>query len=221
MRCWIVGNGRSLNETPLELLEGEITFGVNRIHKFYDHISWRPTIYVRTEIDPLDYREVAVWHTEQGYKCFYANHIAHTVSELRKPDWPLDNVVAIKLNCEHLNSSHSYGVKPEGWHFPKLCCYGSVVNVAAQIAVLEGYNPIYLVGCDLGYDEKGVNHFDDDYGNWNEMNQSERNETEEYMHNVIKKECDQRGIEIFNATVGGWLEVYPRVDIREILNEHD
>ena len=220
-RCWIVGNGLSLRETPLELLKDEVTFGVNRIHKIYEFKEWRPTYYVRMEIDPLDWREAAVWHAENGYKCYYASHIAHTVAELRRPDWPLDNVVAIRMVCRHTKSSYSYGVKPEGWHFPKLCCYGSVVNVTTQIAVLEGYNPIYFVGCDLGYNEQGLNHFDDDYGNWNEMDQSERNETEEHMHEVIKEECDRRNVEIFNATVGGQLEIYPRIDIREILNERN
>jgi hypothetical protein len=120
--------------------------------------------------------------------------------------------------CKHTKSSYSYGVKPEGWHFPKLCCYGSVVGVAAQIAVLEKFNPIYFVGCDLGYDEQGLNHFDDDYGNWNEMDQAERNETEGWMHEIIKKECDERGILVLNATVGGQLEAYPRVKIEDVLN---
>ena len=38
------------------------------------------------------------------------------------------------------------------------------------------------------------------------------------MHEIIKKECDRRGIKIFNATVGGKLETYPRVEIREVLD---
>ena len=75
------------------------------------------------------------------------------------------------------------------------------------------------MGCDLGYDKQGLNHCVEDYGNWNEMDQTERNETEGWMHEIIKKECDKRGIEIFNATIGGKLEVYPRVDIREVLHE--
>ncbi|GAG20412.1 unnamed protein product, partial [marine sediment metagenome] len=196
MRCWIIGNGKSLRETPLGLLEDEVTFGVNRIHKFYEFTSWRPTYYVRMEIDPIDWRAAARYHAEEGIRCYLASHIAHSVAETRRPDWPLDNVVAVRMNCAHVKSSYSYGKRAEEWHLPQLCCFGSVVGVTAQIAVLEGVEQIIFVGCDLGYNEQGLNHFDDEYGNWNEMNQRERNETETHMHEIIKTECDRRGVEV-------------------------
>ena len=44
-RIFIIGNGPSLNRTPLEKLEGEFTFGVNRIYMLFDRIKWRPTFY--------------------------------------------------------------------------------------------------------------------------------------------------------------------------------
>ncbi len=44
-RIFLIGNGPSLNKTPLELLEDEYTFGVNRIYLLFDRINWRPTFY--------------------------------------------------------------------------------------------------------------------------------------------------------------------------------
>ncbi|MCK5617555.1 hypothetical protein KAR91_87635 [Candidatus Pacearchaeota archaeon] len=76
-----------------------------------------------------------------------------------------------------------------------------------QIAKVEEYGPIYLIGCDLGTD-----HFDPDYGYWNEMPEDEAKRTQIHMHEIINSE-----VEVYNATVGGELEVYERVDMREVL----
>jgi hypothetical protein len=35
-------------------------------------------------------------------------------------------------------------------------------------------------------------------------------------HATAKEVCDQLGIEIYNATVGGELEIFPRVDFMEL-----
>lgn len=77
----------------------------------------------------------------------------------------------------------------------------------AQIAKTEGYSPLYLVGCDLGTD-----HFDSDYGYWGEMPKDEVRQTQIHMHEIINRET-----ETYNATIGGELEVYERVNMREVL----
>jgi hypothetical protein len=41
-RCFIMGNSPSLNETPLENLENEYVWGLNRCHLLFDRISWQP-----------------------------------------------------------------------------------------------------------------------------------------------------------------------------------
>ena len=33
MRAFIIGNGASLNDTPLDLLRDEFTIGMNRLHR--------------------------------------------------------------------------------------------------------------------------------------------------------------------------------------------
>ena len=40
-----------------------------------------------------------------------------------------------------------------------------------------------------------------------------------HMHGIAKRESEALGVKIYNATVGGILEVYPRVDLREVLND--
>jgi hypothetical protein len=91
-----------------------------------------------------------------------------------------------------------------------------------QQAVLDGYNPIYLLGCDLGFKPgHGATHFAPNYYPPEQITTpegaDERNRTLLLMHQLIKRECDERGVEVLNATPGGALEVYPRVSLEEIL----
>ena len=82
-----------------------------------------------------------------------------------------------------------------------------------QQAAREGFNPIYLVGADLGY-VAGENHFIEGYHSW-EMEQERaviENDTQVEMHTHAKEWCEERGIRILNAGLGGSLEVYDRVD---------
>jgi hypothetical protein len=37
-------------------------------------------------------------------------------------------------------------------------------------------------------------------------------------HIATKRVCEAKGIETYNATIGGELDVYPRVDIHEIMD---
>ncbi|MEL7474404.1 MAG: hypothetical protein AAGK04_13885, partial [Planctomycetota bacterium] len=48
-RIFILGNGPSLNRTPLHQLKDEYTFATNRIHLLYDRIDWRPSFYTTVD----------------------------------------------------------------------------------------------------------------------------------------------------------------------------
>ena len=45
-RCFIIGNGPSLNDTNLEALKDEVTFAVNGFFLKASELSWTPTYYV-------------------------------------------------------------------------------------------------------------------------------------------------------------------------------
>ena len=44
-RAFLIGNGPSLNRTPLHLLKNEYTFCVNRFNLMFDRIGWLPEMY--------------------------------------------------------------------------------------------------------------------------------------------------------------------------------
>jgi hypothetical protein len=45
-RCFIIGNGPSLKRTDLSLLQGEITFGLNRIYLLFDELRFQTTYFM-------------------------------------------------------------------------------------------------------------------------------------------------------------------------------
>lgn len=80
-----------------------------------------------------------------------------------------------------------------------------------QLAVKMGYDEIYLVGFDLFTSKH--DHFSESYPEINYL-WEERNKIELHIHNVARRSSP---VPIFNATVGGNLEIHPRVDIYEVL----
>ena len=45
-RCFIIGNGPSLNKTDLTMLKNEITFGLNKIYLNFNKMGYSPTYFV-------------------------------------------------------------------------------------------------------------------------------------------------------------------------------
>jgi hypothetical protein len=56
-RAFLLGNGPSLNRTPLHLLAGEHTMCFNWFNLMYERLSWRPTFY--TTIDDRVLSDIA------------------------------------------------------------------------------------------------------------------------------------------------------------------
>jgi len=230
-RCWIVGNGKSLNRTPLELLNehNEMVYACNQIHRLYDMgREFRPTHYVKTEGNDPDWIDQIILHLDMGIPCYIRSQdvpgVAWWLFENRR-EWILPpNLRVVTLCQEHSGLDGIMVAPPRSWHLPGICCYGGVVGAAMQIAANKGIEQICLVGCDLGYipREKNApgpdpNHFHPDYKEWDHIAPLLRNQVLEHMHLVAKYSADEMDVEIINAAVGGELEIYPRRSIEEIL----
>jgi hypothetical protein len=193
----VVGNGESLNRTPLHLLKNEITFACNRIHKIYPETTWRPTFYVRTEPvggadDPEEFHDECRLHVSLGEKCWFPKPWKEWLGEY--PNVKYGNT------CRHFSRDYV----PSGWHLPMVCDYGTVITAAIQRAYLEGATEIFLVGCDLT-----GGHFAKDYKG------AIQSELWLKAHELAKRECP---VPIYNATIGGSLAVYPRVELEACLS---
>lgn len=197
-------------------MAGEVSFGVNRIAGIYERTNWRPTHYVRAEeastyYDPAIYKRDIELHHELGCEIWANEFFIRETEHVRKSG----RYRQIRA-CAHYGLHFDNPACPASFHLPRLCTFGSSVNVAVQIAlgILE-FDTVYLVGCDMGYRQGTVNHFDKNYteglGELRDARYTELDILQAHM--IAAREFPGR---IFNATVGGFLEVYPRVEYERL-----
>ncbi|MCZ6770871.1 MAG: DUF115 domain-containing protein [Proteobacteria bacterium] len=230
-RCFVVGNGPSLNKMDLERFKNDYMWGSNKIYLLFDRISWRPSFYVAA-----DRRVVPDISTE----------IERLMGELRQTVFFLPSL----FGEDRIVKSHDqlYWYNEKGWSrsgppekaFRPDASNGvaqpSTVTVTAlQLAVYLGFNPIYLIGCDTSYtvpssvkfeggdrlkivstQDDDPNHFDPSYFGKGSKYHDPRVDRMIVHYELSKQVCDSLGVSIVNATVGGKLEVFPRVDYREL-----
>jgi hypothetical protein len=204
MRAFIVGNGISLKHTNLNKLKGEVSFACNNIHLIYPFTDWRTTHYVRAEeyllnVDVNNWQASIDIHKALGCE-MWTNHI---FGDFGHPLVP----------CTHYRKAFNDPDCPHLWHLPRLCSFGSSVNVAVQIAVQIGYEPLYLVGCDLGYQNGKPSHFSAQYEHGHEQDAFYANNNTLAAHMIAARSSP---VKIYNSTVGGFLECYERVNFDEI-----
>lgn len=224
MRAFIVGNGPSLNDTPLELLDGEICYGVNAVHFIYKETSWRPNHVVIGDLDRLHsawwweiFSEEKPWNVDERVNRFLGIVNANDDAQIHIRGvygvWA-ERLLGERANVDYFSVCTHHGLKGSStFHFPQICKYGGSVLMAVQLAILEEYSPLYVVGCDLGYKEGRGNHFAENYDPEfiSQENADLMNEIKENAHEQANELW-----EIYNAGVGGTLEAYERVDLKEL-----
>jgi len=232
-RIFLVGNGPSLSETDLS--KTEVSFGMNRIHLIYPHTSWRPTHYMWSDHPQhrVHAEEIISEHISQGYDVWLRDDVAEiitgdyvcTFGELENALEELPPHVHAWERCvKHIAAHYDDDMRPDEFcerfiDERKFCKYGSGMSSMIQHAVDWGYNELILVGCDLNYrtdvDGYDPNHFDGSYnpiGFWDEENVHRHYETIRHGHKLASKWARENNIQILNATIGGNLEEYERVD---------
>jgi len=220
MRHWVIGNGKSLLDTPLHLLKNEVTWGMNRINLFYDKTDWRPTNYLMVDYNqqnPRNYWKDSIrahWNTPKwlwdgfrsGHKLFSE---LDPIGEVPKTTW------IERCNKHHYYMADNHMKRAESWHFPTLCTAFSGIGTVLQLAVLNGATEIYLLGCDLYEADYRNNFFTPNYTDDQRPRDILDNTNMTHVHRVAKRSSP---VPIYNCTVGGKLEVYERKDIYEVLD---
>lgn len=232
-RCFVIGNGPSLAKTPLDELVDEYSFAMNRIALIFSKTEWRPTFYTLTTVamhDPT-WANSAKEAVRLGIPSFVWWPFLPRVCDF--PQVP-ENIYLIE--CSHARTP-TQTIPPDDWWSwdigERVCKHGTSMLSALQIAVFMGFNPIYLIGADnywkpFDYEtDDDPNHFDSSY--WSKMKLGNREiHVDEHAahrythqcttaHGLAHRVTSARGINIYNATIGGKLEVYPRVNIHDIL----
>lgn len=219
-RCFIIGSGPSLTVSDLDQLKGEYTFASNKIFTVFDKTAWRPTYYVVSDSDvmPEMYENSAKFDSQIRAKFFPANFRDGCSGE------NLNTVFYNYIGCDvtgrtpPMFSDNMAKYLGEGF---------SVAYVAIQIAVYMGFSEIYLLGLDFSwpvYQDCEGNIFENGQAKhrFYEENHEEDElsipnvELMEKAYREARKYCDKHGIRIYNATRGGKLEVFERIDFERL-----
>lgn len=229
-RIFVIGNGPSLNKTPLHLLKNEFTFGANRIYLLFDRIDWRPAFYTAFDLRVVPDNKDEINALDIQYKFFATKHRT-LLGESKNKYWYQDNSRRDGLDNRF---------EPEAV-YTGFGGGGSITHLAIQIAFYLGFDPIYLVGVDADYkilptvlqsgpDKFGdgillnlqstkdddPNHFDPRYfgkgKKWHNPN------VPEMLRGFLdcRLAIEKRGHRIYNATVGGKLYIFDRVEFSSL-----
>ncbi|TGM44518.1 DUF115 domain-containing protein [Leptospira biflexa] len=224
LTCFIVGNGPSLIAEDLTWLKAQkiTSFGVNKIHLIYPQTDWRPDFYVCEDIPVLE-------------------TIIDTVNNQDDMAKFLMNIPGIQYdkNTIFINRIASEFTDMDFFEepVPYVFCGQTVIYICLQLAYFMGFKKIYLLGIDFSWnfddanpDEKGFSvlktdspHFSPDYFKKGEKQYLVTREHFDYMVNILgfaKKIMNDKGVNVFNATRGGKLEVFPRVSIDSLKEEY-
>lgn len=210
-RCVIIGNGPSLNNTNLDLLRNETTFGLNRIYLMFQKLGFGTSYH--TVINQLVVEQCAEdFHNLQGPLFTTLPSRAH-IGE--RPNTSFLN----KLVGPRFSEDISHGI----WE-------GATVTYAAmQIAYYMGFSEVILVGVDHSFVSKGPahkqieskgadpNHFDPNYFGKGFKWQLPDLDTSEIAYELARDAYNRVGRSIVDATVGGKLEVFPKARLEDVL----
>lgn len=218
-RCFIIGNGPSLTSEDLDRLQNEYSFASNKIYNVFGQTKWRPTYYVVSDNDITPQMYAYSCNFDDGVKAkfFPANFRKGCVGKNKNAYFY--NYVGCdttgKTMPEFVPDMQKY--LAEGY---------SVAYVAIQIAVYMGFTEIYLLGIDFSWPR----HKDcqgNIYENGMVKHRFYEDNTQdeigipnvELMENAYRQAllyCQKHGVKIYNATRGGKLEIFPRIDFDDI-----
>lgn len=215
-RCFVIGTGPSLTAADLDALSGEYTFASNSIFRYFDKTSWRPDFYAVCD---------AIYYMSNKKNC-------DDVSPTKQKFFPLDFALNFGFNADcryflrpYYGSNHpKFKVNPMR-AFEEGC---TVTYHLLQLAVMMGFSEIYLLGIDFNYslykdnkgniirDDKVKDYaFNDKAANYNVPNL----EACYYAYSAAEEYCKQHDykVRIYNATRGGKLEVFMRVNFDDVI----
>lgn len=208
---FVIGCGPSLRASDLDILSEHkcITFGVNDIYYIFRQTKWRPDYYFAS-----DRRQLIKYEEEPE---FY-----DAVKPLKKIF--SDNYIPVMQREKNDESTYFFRQIQDlaQMGFSTDCCSGvycsnTVIFGALQFAVYMGAKNIYLLGCDNGiapgkklyfYEDKMLN---ENIDTWEKI-ALEAYSDMEIGYRVAKRETEKIGVNIYNATRGGYLEVFERVN---------
>lgn len=243
-RCFIIGNGPSLNMLELAKLKNEYVFSMNMITKHRQLEQINPSFH--SEIEPIEtmsaYSETCEYHPDNYYK------------QIEKAFCNLNTILFFRYDCKdyfdkkglfkdkqvfYLQGSTDFNRDAKYSAFscsdisrPYSFMANSFYNAICCCSYL-GFTDLYLIGFDADYILKNSKlHFYEEpeiiykagikpyflSEPKNESNKELARHLYEYLNGLelIKKYFGKKGVRIYNAGVGGFVDTFDRVDFEKL-----
>ncbi len=232
-RGFIMGNGPSLNKMDLSLLGQEAVWGSNRCYLLFDRIAWRPKFYIAIDklVVPDNREQINALPGElTATKFFYPVEFRARGILNSHPNVYWFDEKPININMARLPAG-TFSTDAAR----RVYAAFTVTVAALQMAVYLGFNPIYLIGCDTSYakaasvqveagnqerlvatGDDDPNHFDPRYFGQGKKFHEPHVARMIFHYHETRLVCESLGVQIFNATVGGSLEEFPRVNYNDL-----
>jgi hypothetical protein len=210
-RAFIIGNGPSLRQTDLSKLKNEFTFGMNRIYLLFPELGFHTTYFVsindlvieqfKDEILAQPMPKFLAWRSHRHF----SQHL------------PITQVPTF-LYTSYTSPRFSSDIRGRVWEG------ATVTNVALQVAFHMGFKKVILIGVDHNFTSKGdanktvvsegddPNHFAPNYFGKGAKWQLPDLDTSETGYTMARDAYRKAGREVIDATVGGKLTIFPKVD---------
>lgn len=246
-RIFLMGNGPSLNKMDLELFKDEFVFGANACFLLFDRISWRPQFYtcVDTRVLPDRSPDIRAMHASNPEMLMFFPSVLRTYdgsgrrSKTQDLVPPGNNIVYFEDHPADPTRLPYSAVSLEAES--GLVIPNTVTITMMQLAYHMGFSEIYLIGCDTTYtvpksvtqtgpvlttgeclfltstENDDPNHFDPSYFGRDRAWHQPKVEDMITHYRQCKEVFDQLGLSVFNASVGGQLEVFPRANYLDVL----
>ncbi len=220
-RVFLVGNGPSLNNMNLDLLENEYSIAMNRIELLYSKTKWRPTHYVFTSSNCQD----ATWGDKWSKSILNAANEEKTtpiiwrrfkdaIERNGKGKLPEKTIYLDSISEFPCGDDRQFSNNAE----ERIDKSGTTMNVALQLAYYMNFDEVYVIGCDSNWEtatnttktkEGDINHFHPDYHahigdgrtEFNRMNNT---------HKTAVKYYTKVGKKIYNAGYNSAITAYER-----------
>jgi hypothetical protein len=225
-RAWIIGNGPSLRGMDLSLLAKEYTFGANRVYLAFEDLGFHTT-YLSASARWI-IRQFGEEMAQSGPQVFMSHLYARQHPELPRT---VTTFLSRRQAC--------FGTHPLFWGFHD---GGTVTYTSMQMAFYFGFTEVILIGVDHSFVETGTaaaevlpqaaddprpatvvsggddpNHFLPNYfgkgvkwtlPSWHQM---------EASYALARRHYEAAGRRIVDATAGGKLTVFPKVDYETVV----
>ncbi len=229
-RVFLIGNGPSLNKTPLYLLKDEYKMCFNRFHIMTERLNWTPDFFMTsdnlvlsdliTELDQIIPQSRLSFFPGIHFRGY--NYIDQ-IEKFENAYWTVQ--------------MHGRGFSER---MPEIYPGGSVIYEGFQVLKYLGFSEVYLIGVDMNYQihktakqlqKKGIdiisqddddpNHFDPRYfGKNRKYHQPEKFVIDNTIKDLdyLAKNFVNKDFQIINAGLDSKLRVFPKKELYSILN---